>query len=164
MIKETITPTQARRFYNWLGARHDLGARYERAAKERALALLGAAPGERILNAGAGTGKEQQALQTAVTPTGAVVAFDIARTMLEITRERNPAALLCEGALPDLPFPAGCFDAVFCSYVLDLLPMPLIPRVLGAFRRVLGATAVSSLFPSPPAPPPRAKRSSGCGN
>jgi ubiquinone/menaquinone biosynthesis C-methylase UbiE len=137
MIPYTISPNQARRFYNWLGVRHDLGARYERKAKARALALLDARPRERILNAGAGTGKEQRLLQTAVHPAGAVVAFDIARTMLEITRERNPQALLCEGELPDLPFAAGSFDAILCTYVLDLLPLPLIPRVLAAFRRVL---------------------------
>ncbi|NKQ34825.1 MAG: hypothetical protein HF973_04325 [Chloroflexi bacterium] len=39
MIEKTISTETARRLYDWLGRRHDVGERYERLAKERGLAF-----------------------------------------------------------------------------------------------------------------------------
>lgn len=136
-ILDTIPLSTARRFYDRLGARHDLGGRSERAAKELALAQLAAAPGERVLNVGAGTGKEQRLLQDAVGATGRACAVDISRTMLRLTRSRAPRALLCEAQAQALPFAARSFDRLLSTYVLDLIPLTDIPRILAECRRVL---------------------------
>lgn len=136
MIQETLSTERVRRFYDWLGPRHDLGARFERRAKQRALDLLAAAPGERVLNPGAGTGKEQEALARAVEPGGVAVAVDISPVMLRLTRARAGGPV-CAADARRLPFAAGAFDALYCSYMLDLMPAPALPLLLAEFRRVL---------------------------
>ena len=137
MIEKTISTETARRLYDWLGRRHDVGERYERLAKERGLALLDLAPGQAVLNVGVGTGKEQRVLETAVSPNGLPVAIDISRKMLQITRERTGHTRLCEADIHALPFASASFDRLFCTYVLDLIPLADLPGILGEFRRAL---------------------------
>jgi ubiquinone/menaquinone biosynthesis C-methylase UbiE len=140
MLSETITSCQAQRFYDWLGAGHDLGERYERAAKARGLALLDCRPGQRVLNAGVGTGKEQIIIQERLLPTGIAVGIDISPTMLALTAGRVPPpanAALCRGEIQRLPYANGSFDRVFSSYVLDLIPLAEIHHILAEFYRVL---------------------------
>lgn len=149
MIRDTLPKEAVRDFYDRLGAGHDAGERYERAAKARALAGLAPAPGQWVLNVGAGTGKEQRQLETAVASAGGhSVGVDLSRTMLNLTRERVPAALLCEADAYRLPFGNGRFHRLLCTYVLDLMPLADIPAVLAEFRRVLrpgGLMALVSL-------------------
>lgn len=137
MIEKTISTDTARRVYDWLGRRHDVGERYERLAKERGLELLALAPGQRVLNVGVGTGKEQQVLETAVAPSACPVAVDISRKMLQITQERAPKTCLCEADIHQLPFAAASFDRLFCTYVLDLIPLADLPGILAEFHRIL---------------------------
>ncbi len=149
MREPTLSTERVRRFYNWLGARHDLGERYERRAKARALDWLDARPGERVLNAGAGTGKEHAVLARAVSPGGLAVAVDLSRTMLDLTRARSGAPV-GEADVRQLPFANDAFDAVYCSYVLDLMPAAALPRVLADFGRVVrpgGRLALVALAP-----------------
>ena len=141
-IEETISTEDARCFYDWLGAGHDLGEQFERAAKERGLERLALRPGLRVLNVGVGTGKEQARIQTAVAPAGVAYGVDLSRTMLRLSQERVPPPgnnSLCEANGRRLPFPAAAFDRAFSSYVLDLIPAASIPRMLGEMRRVLRA-------------------------
>lgn len=149
MIRDTLPKATVRDFYNRLGAAHDVGERYERAAKARALAGLDLAPGQWVLNVGAGTGKEQRQLETAVAPAGGhSVGVDLSRTMLDLTRQRVPAALLCEADGYRLPFADDCFHRLLCTYVLDLIPLGDIPTVLAEFHRALrpgGIVALVSL-------------------
>lgn len=139
-IPETISTEDAVCFYDWLGAGHDLGAQFERAAKDQGLQRLDLRPGLLVLNVGVGTGKEQVKIQTAITPGGTAVGIDLARTMLNLSRERVPAPgnrALGEANAQRLPFADRAFDRVFSSYMLDLIPTTRIPAILREIRRVL---------------------------
>ena len=139
-IKETISTEDARCFYDWLGAGHDLGHRFERAAKNRGLQRLALRPGLSVLNVGVGTGKEQIKIQQAIAPGGVAYGVDLSRTMLRLSRQRVPPPgnnSLCEADGRRLPFPDAAFDRAFSSYVLDLLPAPGIHQMLTEMRRVL---------------------------
>lgn len=82
-----------------------------------ALSLLAARPGERVLDAGCGTGAALAALlaQTAVTASG----VDPSPTMLAAARRRlGPRVELAEVAIEALPFADGAFDAALALNVL----------------------------------------------
>lgn len=53
----------------------------------RALEILAARPGERILDVGCGCGQTSRALAEAVAPSGEVVGVDVSRPMLAVARE-----------------------------------------------------------------------------
>jgi len=57
--------------------------------------------------------------------------------MLAATRKRVPDAILVRADVRALPFPAGYFDLVWSSYLLDLIPTGKPLPLLGEFRRVL---------------------------
>lgn len=136
-MTDTITPETARRFYDWLGEKHDWGGRFERKAKDRALALLEAGSSRRLLNVGVGTGKEQQAIQAMLPPGGQSFGLDLSPEMLRLTRQRVPGTHLSEASAGQLPFAASSFDRLLCTYVLDLLGTAVLPQVLSEFHRVL---------------------------
>ena len=147
MNQETISRADARRVYNQLGRKLDHADRQEGRAKAAALALLGLAAGQQVLQVSVGTGGEQATISQAVAPGGTVVGLDLARGLLELTRQRADTPL-CEGDAAALPFAAASFDRLFSAYMLDLLSMRDIPQVLAEFRRVLrpgGRLALVSL-------------------
>lgn len=147
MIEQTISRQQARQLYDQLGRRLDRAARYEQRAKQRALDLLGLAPGQRVLHIGVGTGAEHAALLARAGPAGCVVGYDLSGGMLRLTRQRADTPL-CQGDAARLPFADHSFDRLFSAYMLDLLPAPEIARALAEFRRVLrpgGRLALVSL-------------------
>src|SRR5262244_1157637 len=55
---------------------------------DRALALLAAAPGERVLDLGCGCGASSLALASRVGPSGRVLGLDVSEPMLARARER----------------------------------------------------------------------------
>jgi demethylmenaquinone methyltransferase/2-methoxy-6-polyprenyl-1,4-benzoquinol methylase len=136
MIPETISTNAARHFYDRLGARQDWSARYESRAKVRALELLALTSGQRVLNVGVGTGREQARLLTAVAPGGAAVGLDLSPVMLQLTQGRTDSPL-CEADARSLPFVSASFDRLLSAYLLDLLPAADLPHLLAEFRRVL---------------------------
>jgi ubiquinone/menaquinone biosynthesis C-methylase UbiE len=136
IINDTISATTARRIYDRLGWAYDWAERFESRAKERALAWLELAAGQRVLNVGVGTGHEQAQLQTCVTPGGLTVGLDLSPIMRAITHARTRAAL-CGGDARQLPFADGCFDRLFSAYTLDLIPYRDLPKLLAGFQRVL---------------------------
>ena len=137
MKTDTISTETAQRFYNWLGGKHDWGGRFERRAKERALQLLAAAPGQRVLNVGVGTGKEQRLIQRMLPLGGQSFGIDLALTMLKLTGPRAPETHLCTAHAAQLPFANGSFDQLLCTYVLDLIGTAVLPQLLSEFHRVL---------------------------
>jgi ubiquinone/menaquinone biosynthesis C-methylase UbiE len=153
---------QARVIYDRVAAVYDLAENpFEYRARSRGLQLLAARPGERVLEIGPGTGHAVAALARSVGPAGQVIGADLSARMLARSRHRAARAgcasriRLIQGDAHQLPLRSGCFDAVFMSFVLELIDTPQIPAVLGECRRVLrpgGRLAVVSLqLTQPPA-------------
>ena len=136
VFRETITSAAAQRFYDRLGARHDWAEFYESKAKRQALQMLEVMPGQVVLNAGCGTGKDQHEIKAKVSPRGKVVGVDLSVVMARLTRQRTGASAL-QADVRLLPFAGGSFDRVFSSYVLDLICYDDLGSIMSEFWRVL---------------------------
>lgn len=136
--------TQTRRTYDRLARFYNvLEAPFEHRTRVAGLQLLGARPGERILEIGPGTGLALRTLARAVGTQGRVVGVDLSAGMINVARRRTSRQdlptppLLVHGDGRRLPFGLGTFDAVTMSFTLELIPTPDIPIVLGECRLVL---------------------------
>jgi ubiquinone/menaquinone biosynthesis C-methylase UbiE len=136
MLQHTITRDEARRIYNRLGSALDRAEHYERQAKQLALRQLDLVAGQRVLHVGVGTGREHAQIHQAIGEHGVVIGYDLARGMLNLTRQQADTPL-CEGDASALPFQTAQFDRLFSAYMLDLIPLAEIPHILAEFRRVL---------------------------
>ncbi|MGH2516918.1 MAG: class I SAM-dependent methyltransferase [Ktedonobacterales bacterium] len=157
-----LSTEEVRAIYDRIGRRYDLLRFAERAPNRWALARLAVQPGERVLEAGVGTGAVFVELARAAAPTARpigepnVSGLDASPEMLAVTRERIYAAHLDgvtdvrRGDVRALPYADDSFDVVFCSYMLDLLPSSAIAVALAELRRVLrpgGRLALVALSP-----------------
>jgi len=108
------------------------------------IGLLAPRQGERILDAGCGTGRNlAPMLASGALPQG----VDFSPGMLEVARHRHPDVPLFEADLEGtLPFPDGEFDAVYCSLLGEHLDHPA--QAMAEFFRVLrpGGRLVFSVF------------------
>ncbi|GGZ90160.1 methyltransferase [Streptomyces subrutilus] len=91
-----------------------------------AVAESGLRPGDRVLDAGCGTGRALPALRAAVGPGGAVLGADLTPQMLAAAQRAGRAA---DGALlladvARLPLRDGALDAVFAAGLIAHLPDP----------------------------------------
>ncbi len=136
MIDDTISPDRARNFYDRVGARYDLAEIFESRAKVRASELLALAPGERFLNIGVGTGKEQAKFLPDLSPGGSAVGLDLSPVMARLASHRTGAPV-AEADACYLPFRACAFDVLYAAYVLDLISAGDLPGVLAGCHRVL---------------------------
>ena len=136
MIQETLTPSAARRYYDFIGARYDWFGFYEARAKLRALDLLDLTPGQCILNVGLGTGMESLAIQEKTNPDGTVFGIDLSFAMLQVAHQRRLEAL-CQADVRWLPFANQIFDRLLATYVLDLIPACDLADILINFHRLL---------------------------
>jgi demethylmenaquinone methyltransferase/2-methoxy-6-polyprenyl-1,4-benzoquinol methylase len=135
---------QTRAFYNKISRVYDLlSERSEAPMRKAGLELLGASPGESVLEIGFGTGHSLVSLANAVGPTGTVFGVDLSDKMLKLARTNLANSKLLErarlrrGDATRLPYAAGSMDAVFMSFTLELFDTPEIPMVLRECRRVL---------------------------
>jgi SAM-dependent methyltransferase len=79
------------------------------------LGLLAPQRGERILDAGCGTGRHLKLLMDAGAKT---IGLDFSQGMLEVARRNHPEALLVRADLQQpLPFSSACFDALLCALI-----------------------------------------------
>ncbi|MDC3378687.1 class I SAM-dependent methyltransferase [Planctomycetota bacterium] len=140
-IEHTLTPREAKRFYDRYGTKLDWSDPFEGRAKAVAHSWVGLQPGDRVLELGIGCGHFQAHAAQRVGATGASVGVELSTTMLELTRAKAPAAHLVHGNMLSLPLASGSFDWGFSSYVLDLLPLHAIAPALREARRVLKAGA-----------------------
>lgn len=134
------TRRQAQRTYGRLSRFYDFTEGLpEIPAKNLALRLARAAPGETVLEIGPGTGWALRRLSRAVGRDGLVCGVDISPGMLAVAREKllGRSALLALGDAAALPATSERFDLVFTSFVLELIPTEEIPTVLGEVMRVL---------------------------
>jgi ubiquinone/menaquinone biosynthesis C-methylase UbiE len=97
-------------------------------ARDTYLGLLGIADGERVLDAGCGSGVVTREIARRVGPGGRVVGLDLSPALLAVARELADRAGLGEriefraGSVLELPFPDGAFDAVLGVTVLSHVP------------------------------------------
>ena len=128
--------------YDRISAAYDLIADpAEHHARESGLDLLNAAPGERVLEIGAGTGRALLELAQAVGGSGLACGLDSSTGMLRLARRRLASCPervhLQRGDGRALPYRAASFDAAFVSFTLELFEPPDIARVLSELERVL---------------------------
>ncbi|MET8570283.1 methyltransferase domain-containing protein [Streptomyces sp. NPDC004783] len=111
-----------------------------------AVAELGLRPGDRVLDAGCGTGRALRPLRAAVGPSGTVLGADLTPAMLRAAvragRDREGRLLLADVAA--LPLRAGSLDAVFAAGLIAHLPDPAAN--LRELARVVRPGGVLALF------------------
>jgi len=91
-----------------------------------AVADLGLREGDRVLDAGCGTGRALPPLRAAVGPSGVVLGADVTPAMLEaaVQAGRGRAGQLLLADVAALPLRSECLDAVFAAGLIAHLPDP----------------------------------------
>ncbi len=123
----------------------------ERAALSAATDLLGAKPGERLLDVGRGTGAFLRELATREEHPCEAVGVDLAAAMLARVPPLPDGWRVRWGDATSLPFPDGSFDVAACAYLLHLLHEDERLLALRELHRVLvpGGRLVT-VTPAPP--------------
>lgn len=88
-------------------------------AGDAGLLALGARPGERVLDLGAGQGASTEVLADAVGPGGHVTAIDVSPDLMALARARLDGrrnVTLIEADAATHPFPEGAQDALFSRF------------------------------------------------
>ena len=85
---------------------------------DRALALCGVGPGDRVLDVGCGTGVLARAAAELVGATGRVCGVDPNDAMRTVARQVSPGVEVLAGAAEALPFDDDTFDRVLCQFAL----------------------------------------------
>jgi ubiquinone/menaquinone biosynthesis C-methylase UbiE len=102
---------------------------------ERWRHLLDAGPGSPVLDLGCGDGRDARFLSERGFP---VIATDLSKKALEITRRRAPAAKTQNVDLTrGLPFPDESFGVIVASLSLHYFPWRLTTEILADVRRCL---------------------------
>ncbi|MFF4144787.1 class I SAM-dependent methyltransferase [Streptomyces sp. NPDC001698] len=111
-----------------------------------AVAELGLREGDRVLDAGCGTGRALPPLRAAVGASGIVVGADLTWAMLEaaVRAGRDQKGLLMLADVGALPLVSGSFDAVFAAGLIAHLPHP--SENLRELRRVVRPGSTLALF------------------
>ncbi|MFD2686920.1 class I SAM-dependent methyltransferase [Streptomyces phyllanthi] len=91
-----------------------------------AVAAIGLRAGDRVLDAGCGTGRALPPLRAAVGPSGVVLGADLTPAMLEtaVRAGRDRAGLLLLTDVAALPLRSESLDAVFAAGLIAHLPDP----------------------------------------
>ncbi|MFG2264410.1 methyltransferase domain-containing protein [Streptomyces sp. NPDC048720] len=92
-----------------------------------AVAETGLRSGDRVLDAGCGTGRALSPLRAAVGPAGVVVGVDLTPAMLQaaVRAGRDRAGHLLLADVAALPLRRGALDAVFAAGLIAHLPEPV---------------------------------------
>jgi len=126
----------------------EIMSRGEARGRMRAIELVAARPGMRILDLACGPGTLTRLLARQVAPGGEVVGVDLATGMIELARSSAPANARFEVMdMEQLTFPGASFDAAICGHGLQFAPD--LVRALGEARRVLRpGSAMAASVPS----------------
>lgn len=103
--------TQVQEFFGARAASWDRKFPADGPAFATAVGEFGLRPGDRVLDAGCGTGRALTALRAAVGPSGTVLGVDLTPRMLAAARQAagRPRALCCWRTWPDCPCGTGCW-------------------------------------------------------
>jgi len=105
-----------------------------------------AAPGDRVLEVGCGTGLVFEQLNSSLPGNMRYVGADLAMPMLDLAKARFPAAdFLCTDGY-QLPFKDRSFDLVVCFEVLGHIPE--IKGLIGELLRVCAKQAIFTIWPA----------------
>ena len=114
----------------------EIMARGEARGRERAIALVEARPGMRVLDLACGPGTLTRRLAALVAPDGAVVGVDLAEGMLQLARAAGIANASFEVMdMTHLTFADSSFDAATCGHGLQFVSD--LDQALGEARRVI---------------------------
>jgi ubiquinone/menaquinone biosynthesis C-methylase UbiE len=143
-MSSAVPSESNRHFYDRISEAYDfLADANEKQARQVGVAALELKPGESVLELGFGTGNEVIDMAKLVGPTGRVSGIDISSGMLAVAQRKlagNPPPAKVDLRVADarqLPFADGVFDAVYCSFTLELFADADAPLVLKEVRRVL---------------------------
>lgn len=149
-----------RAFYDRIAGVYDwLADSNEKAARLAGVQALDLKAGERALELGFGTGNEVIEMAERVGAKGLVAGIDVSTGMLAVAQEKLGKATLAAkidlraGDARQLPWPDNSFDAVYCSFTLELFPDDDMRTVLVEVRRVLrmggrfGVVSMASVKP-----------------
>ncbi|MFD8419287.1 class I SAM-dependent methyltransferase [Streptomyces sp. NPDC059466] len=118
--------THVREFFTARAADWDVRFPDDGPAYAAAAAELGLREGDRVLDAGCGTGRALPPLRAAVGPSGVVIGADLTPAMLTAAvragQDRKGRLLLADVAA--LPLRTGSLDAVFGAGLIAHLPNP----------------------------------------
>ncbi|GAA2442059.1 class I SAM-dependent methyltransferase [Streptomyces glaucus] len=138
--------THVREFFTARAADWDSRFPDDGPAYAAAVAGLGLREGDRVLDAGCGTGRALPPLRAAVGPSGVVVGVDLTPAMLRAAvragRDRDGRLLLADVAA--LPLRSRSLDAVFAAGLIAHLPDPA--ENLRELARVVRPGGVLALF------------------
>ncbi|MBI5492362.1 MAG: class I SAM-dependent methyltransferase [Deltaproteobacteria bacterium] len=123
--------------YDWYCAKVGLGKKF----RQRTLELAGVREGERVLDAGCGTGVLTRMAAALTGPSGYVAGIDPAPRMIGVARSNASAegsrAEFRLGVIEELPFPDNSFDCVLSSFMAHHLPPEVKLKGFGEVYRVL---------------------------
>lgn len=136
--KELFPPVFSRHAVAYQRRLEDIMSRGESVGRMRALDLVDARPGMRILDLACGPGTLSRRLADLIAPGGEVVGVDLAPGMIDLARSANIAnARFDIMDIEQLSFDNGSFDAAICGHGFQFASD--LPRAMSEARRVLRA-------------------------
>jgi ubiquinone/menaquinone biosynthesis C-methylase UbiE len=134
--KELFPPVFSRHALAYQRRLEDIMSRGESVGRMRALDLVDARPGMRILDLACGPGTLSRRLVRLVAPDGEVVGVDLAPGMIDLARSANIANARFEIMdIEQLSFGDASFDAAICGHGFQFASD--LPRAMTEARRVL---------------------------
>lgn len=150
----TLTSSEAKKFYDWLGSKQDSQYFYEDKAIEKLIEVGEFNRARTIYEFGCGTGRlAELLLEKHLQYNTEYYAVDISTTMVALTRRRlekygkRVHVMQTQGEV-QTKFNEDNFDRFVSTYVLDLLGEKQITAVIGEAHRILrkgGLLALTSL-------------------
>lgn len=140
---KTLTPAQAREFYDRLGARQDWNRFYEQAAIDRMIQQGDFGNAHHVVEVGCGTGRIAERLLARYLPADATyLGLDLSATMVNLATERlarhgRRAQIVKTDGSVILDARSESADRFFTNYVFDLLSREDIATLVGEAHRVL---------------------------
>jgi ubiquinone/menaquinone biosynthesis C-methylase UbiE len=140
----TRTKAEARANYDRRSRGYErVEGRFERRARLAGEQALAVGVGEDVLEVGSGPGESLATFARRSGPDGRVIGVDLSTAMHRVATARlrstglagTVSLVTADGA--SLPLRAGCVDAAFMSFTLELFDTPELPTVLREARRVL---------------------------